>query len=385
MKYYIFLDESGNTGTNWLDKDQKLFSYGGWLIAEDKLKDVSNLFEIWSIKRQGAKEYKSNKLFKIEKSKVEIEKLILEITSKSLATPFFLVFEKKFMVACKIVETFFDPEYNSLLSNKITQPYEIKRQLANIIYNDGNGFLEQFSDILSLKDLSLATMETLKRDLVNLFQNKKLSEVEYVIRNTTEEGLLAMINEFNVVSDSGSSKTLLTLTIPGIIALFHNINLFSEMIDADSVSVIHDELRGYKERFQHISENFFHDGRTLEIFEVDGRSISNNFTKFKHFEWEKSENSNLLQLADLLNGFLQYTIKKMYSSDEELSALEKDIWKSLVILKDIIYECSRAMMWDVYFPYHIEQKFFKLLNPDYELKQIDYEKEIKSNFSSFLR
>ena len=31
-----FFDESGNTGTNWLDVSQPFFVYGGWIIAEEE-------------------------------------------------------------------------------------------------------------------------------------------------------------------------------------------------------------------------------------------------------------------------------------------------------------------------------------------------------------
>lgn len=27
---YLFFDESGNTGTNWTNKEQPYFVYGGW-------------------------------------------------------------------------------------------------------------------------------------------------------------------------------------------------------------------------------------------------------------------------------------------------------------------------------------------------------------------
>lgn len=38
----LYIDESGNTGDNLLDKDQPLFVYGGWIIQDDYLSEVQD-------------------------------------------------------------------------------------------------------------------------------------------------------------------------------------------------------------------------------------------------------------------------------------------------------------------------------------------------------
>lgn len=37
---YFFFDESGNTGTNWLDQKQPYYIYGGWMLMKDKKEET---------------------------------------------------------------------------------------------------------------------------------------------------------------------------------------------------------------------------------------------------------------------------------------------------------------------------------------------------------
>ncbi len=40
-----YFDESGNTGSNWLDKQQPYFVYGGWLLKDDKKEKATELLK----------------------------------------------------------------------------------------------------------------------------------------------------------------------------------------------------------------------------------------------------------------------------------------------------------------------------------------------------
>ncbi len=49
MTMNLYLDESGNTGTNWSDSSQPYFVYGGWLIADDYcVAAINKMNEIFS-------------------------------------------------------------------------------------------------------------------------------------------------------------------------------------------------------------------------------------------------------------------------------------------------------------------------------------------------
>ena len=42
----LYFDESGNTGTNYLDVRQPYFVYGGWLIEKEKEDEILSLIHI---------------------------------------------------------------------------------------------------------------------------------------------------------------------------------------------------------------------------------------------------------------------------------------------------------------------------------------------------
>lgn len=359
----VSIDESGNTGTNWLDPDQPFFIYGSWLIEDKNKYEIEKLFVQWRSGRQPTSEYKSNKLFKTNKSKKSLEELLFQILDKNLAKPFFLIMEKRFMIAAKIVETFFDPAYSGYFNNQLTWPVEIKRQLANVIVKNGeDSFFENFLKLLNQDTIKIELMKSLRDDLSKIFESVGLMEISVLVKNFNEESLIKMKEEFGpLVNNFG--KNFLTLTIPGVIQLLHQINLFSEINDYIGVNVVHDNLRGYDSIFQTISQNLFSDGREIQLIGIDGRYMSNNFTKLKDFTWEDSKSNTYIQLADFLNGFIQYTAKKSLSTRETLSSLEKKIWKELINFREIWLDKhgSGLNTWDLVVSYEYRDKFLSLI------------------------
>ncbi|MCO5447799.1 DUF3800 domain-containing protein [Enterococcus faecalis] len=382
----VSIDESGNTGSNWLDPAQPFFIYGCWLIKDENRKEIEELVKEWKNGRQQTEEYKSNKLFKTNKSKKSLENLLLEILDKNLADPFFYVMEKRFMIAAKIVETFFDPAYSNYFSNQLTWPLEIKRKIANIIVRNGKDcFFENFLKLLSQKTTEIELMRSLRDDLSDLFDMSELMEISILIRNLNDESLIKMKDEFESLSLK-HGKNFLTLTVPGIIQLFHHINLFSELNDYTGVDVIHDNLRGYDSIFQNISQDLFSDGREIQLTGINGRYMSNNFTKLKEFSWEDSKHNTFIQLADFLNGFIQYTAKKSLFPGETLSSLEKKIWEKFLNFgqKWGNKDESGLKTWDLVVSYKYNDKFLSLIQSQKFHGTYDTISSIKEEFTNYI-
>lgn len=124
----LYFDESGNTGTNYLDVRQPYFVYGGWLIEKEKEDEICESVErIFCGSR--AKELKSKKGLKYEKVKELFSILIFEFN----AIPVFGVADKRYMVAAKIIETFFDHWYNPNVNGYLTYKTELKKALADSV------------------------------------------------------------------------------------------------------------------------------------------------------------------------------------------------------------------------------------------------------------
>jgi len=168
MEATFFIDESGNTGTDWLNNDQPFFTYGGWLIPNQK-REMVETFLYDYISMEQASELKSKYVFRrtggLELFSNIYNRLIYEFS----AVPFFKVVDKKFMVAAKMVETFFDCEYNPFVNAYLTHPVELKKALANCIYNyENKKVLNSFSTLIKNGTHSTDAMKIINQELILL-------------------------------------------------------------------------------------------------------------------------------------------------------------------------------------------------------------------------
>ena len=130
-EWTLYLDESGNTGTNMFDDNQPFYVYAGWLInKDDENKVISYIKESFS--RVKAQELKSINILK--RYRPQLYKFLLNSIEQGMH-PFYFVFEKKHYVCCKIVETFFDYAHNSNVPRELTFNFQKKNEICNIISN----------------------------------------------------------------------------------------------------------------------------------------------------------------------------------------------------------------------------------------------------------
>ncbi|WP_179134223.1 DUF3800 domain-containing protein [Enterococcus villorum] len=382
----ISIDESGNTGTNWLDSDQRFFIYGGWLFKYEDYKKIEQIFLEWKSNRQSTDEYKANKLFKSNKSKTSVEELIFKLLDKKLATPFFVIMEKKFMMSAKIVETFFDPAYSDIFTKELTWMPEVKKKLANLLVRQGTEKLfKDFSQLFTQNDVKINTMRLLRDELSKILKENNLEDISVLINTLDDKALGKMKDEYSTII-SANGKNSLSLTIPGLYQLLNIINIFSEIKNYKFIDVFHDNLRGYDSIMQDFIKNFFSDGRELRLTIVNEKYISNNLTNIKSFSWKDSKNDMNIQLADFLNGFIQYTTKKALSPGEHLSHLEKKIWNEINMIRDrgLRRDVTNLITWNINASYDFSNRFFSLLNISKEYDTYNIISELQKEFPNYI-
>lgn len=167
MDAIFYIDESGNTGTDWLNNEQPYFVYGGWLIMNKNKREVEKYLKSILSKQQGP-ELKSKNIFKKKNGTKIFFEIFNTMVQKFYAIPFFGITEKRFMVAAKIVETFFDCEYNPAVNTYLTHPVELKKALASCIYTN-NTIIELFAPLIKDCSLSLEKMKEINSELITLF------------------------------------------------------------------------------------------------------------------------------------------------------------------------------------------------------------------------
>lgn len=128
MNASFYIDESGNTGTNWDDKTQPYFVYGGWLVPDDRKEEAVNYLNGILASIQGS-ELKAKSFLKGKSGTYRFYNLFKKLVIEFGFLPFFGVTDKKFMIAAKIVETFFDCDYNPNVNDYLSRPVELKKLL----------------------------------------------------------------------------------------------------------------------------------------------------------------------------------------------------------------------------------------------------------------
>lgn len=117
--FNLYMDESGNTGANILDGEQPYFIYSGWIV-QNGLENIimNNIRSKNLLPKTNARELKSKSYFKNnEKDKSKKENkynsiyrgfmdLFYELLSNN-AIPYVEIVDKKFIMICHIVTTFF--------------------------------------------------------------------------------------------------------------------------------------------------------------------------------------------------------------------------------------------------------------------------------------
>jgi hypothetical protein len=132
----FYCDESGNTGVNRANPDQPVFTYAGWLVprgVENAL--ISALDGIRERHRIQGGELKWSKIGK-RANGAAIFRAMFEFFRQNASVPFFLVADKDYQTAAKIIETFFDPEYNTNLMTGFTSAFRVKKELAEMVLSE---------------------------------------------------------------------------------------------------------------------------------------------------------------------------------------------------------------------------------------------------------
>jgi len=305
---HFFLDESGNTGTNWLDTDQPYFVYGGWLVLDEELTNAEGIVLNYSAITQ-AKELKSSNL--IEKRLDTVITLFNELTSKARALPIVSIADKRFMISVKIVETFFDPSYNRQLNDSIICDFEYKTALANLLYVDTT-LIEKFSPLIRNGTIELSNMRIIRDRIASDFHNLKLSSISECVRTINDASLLDMIDEYEYLSQNGDQKKWLSLTEPLMNLLLSNIDAFQKYKN-EKLIVVPDKIRGYDEVFK-MSEAF-------------GNGVLLNYSEIHS---EDSKNNKLIQASDLLCGFVARCFKS--NTDYSQNSVSVAYWKKLMAI-----------------------------------------------------
>lgn len=358
---YLFFDESGNTGTNWLDQKQPYYIYGGWMLMKDKKEDAENgIKKIFSSSK--AKELKSSYI--IEKKRPDFKKFFDFFIFEMDAIPVFGVADKRYMIAAKIIETFFDREYNPNVNGYLIFKSDLKKALADSV-SSNQYVLQRFVKLINEGTMQLFEMREISVLLAEHFKNNKHMDVFQALTDLTDDNLKEMIGEFEYISKNGSEKKWLSLTQPILFDRLWNIEQLAEICNLQVKPYV-DELWGYKPVFEQINK-----------LACTGKKAA-FFQHFNSIEQCVSHEELLIQAADLLCGFINRSLTEIEKFQDDIQI--KEIWKNLVGIRDCFTE-NKIVIWDYYAHNDFINKMGLLVGVDVLKYKDESDKIISRDFS----
>lgn len=204
MNYDIYCDESGNTGTNFLDENQPLYVISGWMVERNSSYRVKD--KVISLRKENfpqVNELKGARLLKTSNGKRFCANFMKEMGQLG-CTPFFIVAEKRYCLAAKIVDAFFDSEYNDRISTTLSWNNHIRKIIAEIIYNISEESIEKFAEVH--KSPSIANIKDTQIQLIKEFRKYGYDQLAYAVEGSGNH--LDKILEEETYTESGMEKKL---------------------------------------------------------------------------------------------------------------------------------------------------------------------------------
>lgn len=144
-KIFVFCDESGNTGANYVDLKQPVYILTGWIVRLDSMNEIertiSSHFNDVGIT---SKDFKNLGFLKLRSGQKTILKLLDNLLQLQ-CLPLFAFAEKRYCICGKMVDTFLDPYFNPLVDQAFFNNPDKLQETADILYELPDNLLNEFA------------------------------------------------------------------------------------------------------------------------------------------------------------------------------------------------------------------------------------------------
>jgi hypothetical protein len=297
----VYCDESGNSGPNYIDIPQPFYVLAGWLVPDDQVVEVNVAIDEFRKKHfRQRQELKASAVLRDDGTKRKCAELF-RILGNLYCVPIYLIAEKRFCVAGKIVETFMDPAYNTIVKNPFTYDVTSKQEIANTLYERlPEEVIIQFAEAYRAPDA--VTLAAALRKVMTVVESHVSPELAKAIG-----GCESFIDEIAQVEAETSplGNVAGTLNMPCLVSFLMLIENLGRIGMAYPITVLHDQQHAYQEGYQQIFK--MHKGVADWFARLPDSDFA--YSNLKHvakFEMRESKTSLPIQAADLLAGTLHH-------------------------------------------------------------------------------
>jgi hypothetical protein len=293
----VYCDESGNSGPNYIDLPQPFYVLAGWLVPNDRVVDVNvTIDEFRKAHFHQRDELKAEAVLRNDRTKRKCADLFRAL-GKLYCVPIYLIAEKRFCVAGKIVETFLDPAYNAIVKDPFTYDVKSKQEIANTLYDRlPDDVIRQFAEAYRAPDA--VTLAAALRRVIATVEAHVSPELAKAIG-----GCESFIDEIARVEAETSplGDVVATLNMPCLVSFLMLVENLGQIGMARPITVLHDQQHAYQE----IYERIFKMHKGLSDWFARLPHTNTTYSSLQHvakFEMRDSKSSLPIQAADLLAG-----------------------------------------------------------------------------------
>jgi len=297
----VYCDESGNSGPNYLDPAQPFYVLAGWLVPDERIVEVNVVIEAFRTTHfEQRNELKATAVLRNEATKGKCVTLFRSLAELH-CVPMFLIAEKRYCVAAKLVETFLDPAYNHMVRNGFTGDFITKQEIANSLYERlPDGVLRQFAEAYRAPDAR--ALGTALRQVGSAVEEHISPELAKAIA-----GSASFIDEIAEIEAATSplGNVSGTLNMPCLISFLMLVENLGRMGIAQPITVLHDQQHAYQEGYKRVYD--LHRGMAdwIRRFPHTDATYS-NLRHVAKFEMRESKETLPIQAADLLAGAIHH-------------------------------------------------------------------------------
>ena len=297
-----FLDESGNTGSNYLDPTQPVHVLAGWLVRDSQRDEFAQVIAKTQA-AMGMPELKGGRMLTTKKGR----RLMLELidAARAFAVPIYSIWEKRFCAALKVVETFLDPMHNPRASWLPMSANLRRNQVADKLLEIlPLSYFERF--IQAYRDPSLEGLGEIARSMSLALKLSKEEQLSWSLAGCVGEVLYEIISAERSTEQPGEyfrnglpRNITASLSYPSFAQILRVVDLMFEAAGSRGV-IVHDETSEFASSFQDAFLLFKRMGPEHVAEIEDGRRIRAGIGFVDELLLRKSQDEPLIQAADVL-------------------------------------------------------------------------------------
>lgn len=296
---HVFCDESGNTGSNFLDPDQPVYVLAGWGVKFDDLLLASAEVDSCHNRCGIRGELHTKKLLKTQKGCKASADLIGNLFALP-CLPIFTIVEKRYAVAAKIVDTYLDYIYNPEAPKIVGFNALACSELANLFCDIPEDLLRRFA--VAYRMLDISKLEAVALELGAIKDTEIPKEILLAIPRVVPK-LPEIVSAEAAFRTSQPNNVFGSLNFPIFVNMLCLVESLAERINTIA-TLHHDGIKEFEQGFRVIFDAYQSSKTTGEIRLTNGAIIPYSLQHISELVMTDSHSSSLIQAAHVLAGLL---------------------------------------------------------------------------------